>query len=282
MLKLNEKLSAKGTKEKGNVCIPIQEVRNPAERIFKIAFSVLMLVALFIPLLGKAVAVKMSALYMFSNDGKVSGRTGGNVHMRNGRSRAMAFPALVRNVFTGTARGYFSSFSTSWRALSSADIAQWNAWSYSTTDRFGRAISIKGKQAYIGVNTNLSNVGASPISVAPVAGVTPNTTQVTRTTIAVGASQFDVIYNINTDGAKTLVFATTSLSAGISRPSQSAYRLIGIVNTTLASPADIWVAYVAKFGSPAVGARIFVQVRVINGTAGLASATTSVDGIVAA
>jgi len=282
MLKLNYNLGAKGTKEKGSVCVPIQEIRKPAERVFKIAFGVLMLVALFIPILGKAVAVKMSALYMFSNDGKVSGRTGGNVHMRNGRSRAMAFPALVRNVFTGVARGSFSTFSTSWRALSALQITAWNNWSYSSTDRFGRSIAVKGKQAYIGVNTNLANVSGTALTVPPVAGVTPNTTQLNSATISVGGNQFDVAYDTNSTGAKTLVFATKPLSAGISRPSQSAFRLIGVVNTVGAGPADIWIAYLAKYGNPTVGARVFVQFKSINGTAGLASAITSVDAIVGA
>ena len=283
MKKFNQNF-AKGTKSNsnGNVCKPITEVHSGAKKYFKIALGLFLFAALFIPFVGKAIGLKMSALYMFSNDGKVSGRTGGDVKMRNGRSRAMAFPALVRNIYTSTARGFFSTFSSSWRTLNDAERTTWLNFSYSTTDRFARPITIRGKSAYVGINTNLSNVGGTPIALAPTGATPPSSTIITELATDVSLTQMNIVYAVNATGGKTLVYATTSLSPSINRPSQSAYRLIGVVNTSAASPADIWAAYVAKFGVPAVGARVFLQLRSIDVSTGLASAITQVDGIVAA
>lgn len=283
-MKKNFKNFAKGTKSNsnGNVCKPITEVHSGAKKYFKIALGLFLFAALFIPFVGKAIGLKMSALYMFSNDGKMSGRTGGDVKMRNGRSRSMAFPALVRNIYTSTARGFFATFSSGWRNLSDAERTTWLNWSYFTVDRFARPITIKGKSAYIGINTNLSNIAGTPIALAPVGATPPSATIITELATDVSLTKMNIVYAVNSTGARTLVYATTSLSPSISRPSQSAYRLIGVVDTSAASPADIWTAYTDKFGTPATGARVFVQLKSIDAYTGLASAITQVDGIVVA
>ena len=282
MKKINQNF-AKGTKSSstGNVCKPITEVHSGAKKYFKIALGLFLFAALFIPFVGKAIGLKMSALYMFSNDGKVSGRTGGDVKMRNGRSRAMAFPALVRNIYTSTARGFFSTFSSGWRGLSDAKRTTWLNWSYSTVDRFARPITIKGKSAYVGINTNISNVGGTPIGYAPVGATPPSATIITELAIDVSLSQMNIVYPTNADGATTLVYATISLSPSVSRPSQSAFRLIGIIDTSSASPADIWTAYNLKSGLPAIGSRVFIQLKSIDAVTGLPSAITQADGLVA-
>lgn len=282
MKKINQNF-AKGTKSSsnGNVCKPITEVHSGAKKYFKIALGLFLFAALFIPFIGKAIGLKMSALYMFSNDGKVSGRTGGDVKMRNGRSRAMAFPALVRNVYTSTARGFFSTFSSRWRTLNEAERTTWLNWSYSTTDRFARPITIKGKSAYVGINTNISNVAGTPINLAPVGATPPNATIITELAIDLSLTQMNIVYPPNATGGYTLVYATTSLNQSISRPSQSAFRLIGIVDTSAASPANIWAAYILKFGIPVRDSKVFIQLKSIDFGTGLSSAITQADGVVA-
>ena len=283
MKKINQNF-AKGTKSSsnGNVCKPITEVHSGAKKYLKIALGLFLFAALFIPFVGKAIGLKMSALYMFSNDGKVSGRTGGDVKMRNGRSRSMAFPALVRNIYTSTARGFFATFSSSWRNLTDAERTTWLNWSYSTVDRFARPIAIKGKSAYVGINTNLSNVAGTPIALAPTGATPPSATIITELATDISLAQMNLVYPTNVSGGTTLVYATTSLSQSISRPSQSAFRLIGVIDTSAASPVNLWTAYTQKFGTPTNHNRVFVQLKSIDNGTGLPSAITQVDGIVAA
>ncbi len=247
---------------KGNVAKPILEVPTSTK---------------------KFVTVVLMALYQFANNGLVSGRTGGDVKMRNGRSRGMRVPALVRNTYTGRARGVLSTMSSNWTTvLNAAQRLLWLNYEVSSSDRFGVVHTYKGKTAYVRLNANLSTAGAVIITAPPVLASAGKAVDFSAAlAISAGGATFDINNTANSDGLLTLVYATTSLSAGISRPSKSAYRLIGVASTLVAS-TDIWAAYVAKFGVPAIGANIFVQVRTIGATTGLSSAPTNNFGVVAA
>src|SRR5260221_2388636 len=116
------------------------------------------------PFAGAAASGSFAARYLFANDGKMSGRTSGDVKMRNGRSRAMALPSLVRNAYTTAIRSSFASFSPGFRVLTPTQIAMWNNFSYRHSDRFANTINVKGKMAYIGINQNLTDIASAPIT----------------------------------------------------------------------------------------------------------------------
>jgi len=69
------------------------------------------------------------------------------------------------------------------------------------------------------------------------------------------------------------------MSAGTFRPSRSAYRLITTIADGATTPVDINAAYVAKFGAPVTGNKIFVKtipVHGVTGQAGIAMVASSV------
>ena len=215
-------------------------------------------------------------LYSVANNGKFSGRADGNVYMRNGRTRGMRVPRLVRNVNTSRARGLLASFSSMWRTLTPTEQNSWLNYSITKFDRFANAINVTGLQAFLASNVNLSNVGVGgALTTAPSKVEIPsvNLSKVNST-----VSTVSIVFDIVLSGIG-LIYATAPQSAGVSRPSKSAYRLIGIGDFTSASPLDIFAIYSNKFGAPVAGSKIFIQVVNISDVTGQSSAPTNVDGI---
>lgn len=216
-------------------------------------------------------------LYLFAFDGKVSGRMDGNVLMRNGRGRGFVVPALVQNAFTTVVRALLAALSQNWSGgLTDANRASWNSMSWLfKSNRFGQSKQVKGKAAYVALNANLVNAGEATIDDAPLeAGVTTMADD-----IALAADQSSGI-ELTTAGAfiavtgKVLVFATAPQPAGVSRPSESRYRMLDtILGNGTTSPHDITNKYQDKFGTawsttPFLGGKIFVKLKPINITSG--------------
>lgn len=227
------------------------------------------------------------ALYQFANNGLVSGRTGGDVKMRNGRSRGMKVPALVRNAYTGGARGLLATLSSLFRTLGADNITQWNNYQIRTSDRFGVMHNYHGKTAFVQIGANLTYVGSSYRATPPPPSASnPSSVPLVSVDITTSTPQFKLnTGGISDVGTQGLIYATKVLSGGISRPSKSAYRLIGFVDFATDTSFDLLPFYEAKFGALSSAnndGKIFVQVRNINDTTGLSSALTQVDGIVTA
>lgn len=254
---------------KGNVCIPIDEIRGVESAGRNFVIMLFILTVGLLPFVGKAAATKLSVLYIFGNDGKFSGRTSGDVYMRNGRKRAMAFFAPVRNAATLFVRSNFSTFSSGWNSLTNPQRLVWLSFKYYNVDVFARSFVVTGKQAYIGINSNMLNTQQTPLVDAPLGKVPPPATVVGILSATVGT--LSQAYTLNPDGKKAIVWATGGLSAGTYKPDKNKFRIIGVVDTSAAGPADLFTAYVAKFGTPVVGTKIFVSFQCIGFTTGLPS-----------
>lgn len=261
--------------------VTIHNVPKTAEKFLKkLGATVAILVAIVATkglFLLKAGAAKLSMLYLLGDNGLKSGRASGNVYLRNGRIRQFRVPRLVRNLFTSTARAVFGSFSSLFKGLSPDQIAAWNNYFGTASDRFGRAIEVTGKQAYIRLNALITSVGGTPIDIPPGLVVAPDPTL----NIAIGtlsALAFSVEYDINPTGATTQIWATRGLSPGVTRPGKTQFRLIGTIDTSVTAPANINAAYAFRFGVKVSGTQIFIQMKVIDATTGLASAITQSAG----
>lgn len=230
--------------------------------------------ALLFPL---AMGVKGAMLYLIADNGKKSGRADGNVYMRNGRVRGFVVPSLVQNGYTTAVRALLSMLSQGWNALTDSDRASWLSidWLF-RSNRFGVPKLVKGKEAYVMLNTNLTNIGGTLITVAPpssdgvpgITGLDPTADQSSNTV--------DVVFSPSPTDATVdhLVFATTALRAGISRPKASAFRLITTIAGGTASPVNIAADYNTKYGqgwqdAAYLGAKIWIKVVPINNTTGV-------------
>lgn len=233
----------------------------------------------FVDKLKKQIAKRTGAiimlLYQFADNGKMSGRREGNVLMRNGRGRGMVVPALVQNAYTSAVRTLLATLSTGWEALDDSDRASWNnmSWLFKS-NRFGVSKQVKGKSAYVALNSNIALVAGSPITTAPAdSGGVDNITSADLV-----ADQSSDTMEINFGPSPTtmrgIVFATPVMPAGVSRPKASAFRMIMNFNTGVATPMDIKTAYNDKYGDSwqtdgsLNGKKIFVKLKVVNDLTG--------------
>lgn len=221
-----------------------------------------------------ASGVSTAMLYMIAENGKKSGRADGNVYLRNGVIRGMAIPRLVQNGFTSAARSAFGQLSAAFRSLSQANQNLWiNTKGFFKSDRFGRPVEITGKALYNMLNGNLIDIGVAPISVPPLPAAVKGITSLT-VTADVSSATMDLDFDPSPTDADTVhkIFATAPQGSGINRPGQSLYRFIGTLDSTKATPQDIQAKYVAKYGVPAAGFKVFVKLVPVNSTTGQAGA----------
>lgn len=219
---------------------------------------------------SSSIDASSAILYLFAFNGKVSGRMDGNVLMRNGRGRGFTVPALVRNAYTVLQRALLSSLSSGWAALTDGERDSWlNVTNVFKSDRFGQQKAVKGKSLFVERNQNLINVGEPTItSYIPsdgVGAITAADPNIAVTTGVITTLTIDVEPDPTPAGQTTLVFATAQLGAGINRPGQSAFRLIGAQAGGSASPLNVLAVYTAKYGAVAQsGTKIFFQLKPVN------------------
>jgi hypothetical protein len=157
-----------------------------------------------------------------------------------------------------------SANAAAWRALTSLQRAGWNdlGLSMSRTDSLGQTYTLTGFQAYCSVNNNNVAAGNAVVSAAP-ALTTPSALLTAAITLT--AASFSIAYTTTPlpTGAKLFVYVSPQRSAG--RAFEADLRLIFESAAAAASPADIFSAYSAKFGTPVVGNRIFLSLVVYVG-----------------
>lgn len=222
----------------------------------------------------KQPGLSVAALYMFANDGVISGRQSGSVKMRNGRERRFVVPSLIRNAYTAAARYTLSVLSSGWATLTDVQRNSWlTVENVFKSDRFGRAFKLSGKALFIERNANLLQTGIAVIDTyAPSEGVLGSIlTDGTATTTAGLITTMNVVYAATpTDtSVEHKLFATAPLPAGVSKPKQSAYRLITVIPNGTATPFDCLAAYTAKYGNVAtIGQKIGFQLSPVNNKTG--------------
>lgn len=242
------------------------------------------LVIFTIVTLAFAPAVALAGLYIFADNGKKSGRADGNVYMRNGRTRGFKVPALVRNSYTMTQRGIFAVLSAAYRGLTPAEIDAWMNFSYQSSNRFGQAITIRGKQAYVALNANLIDTGNATLTSPPVLTDVPAIMTVSAVNMDASAGTMTFAFSASpTDANIThLLFATKPLSNGITRPSKSAYRLVDLVPSGSTTPYDFASAYITKFGAitSSAGNKVFIQLYGVQNNTGQKIPSVGASGVI--
>lgn len=215
-----------------------------------------------------------------------SGKIGGHVASRNKAGayfRTKVTPVNPQSTSQLTVRARLTTFSQAWRGLTDAQRSVWNGavGAFAKTDIFGDLKNPSGFNLYQRLNNNLTTVGAAPISVPPIpAGV--STVTLNALFIDISDTQLDLDLSANVPaGTAVKVFAAAPQSPGVSFV-KSEYRLINTVPAASVAPIDVWAAYVAKFGAPVAGQKIFVKIVFVNTTTGQESSPQQISEIAVA
>lgn len=164
----------------------------------------------------------------------------------------------------GTVRARLANNAAGWRALTDAQRAGWNdlASGITRTNSLGTSYTMTGFMCYCSCNVNLQAAGAAVVSDAPLIA-TPGT--LLTNTITLTAAAMSVAYTATPIAAATYLFTYVSLQRSAGRAFEGDFRLLAVSAAAAASPANVYAAYVARFGVPVVGRRIFFAFRLMKG-----------------
>lgn len=213
------------------------------------------------------------------------GKLGGHVFSKTKSGaimRTKVTPVNPQTSFQSAVRGRLGALSQGWGNLSEGQRATWitRAAETSKTNIFGDQYFPSGKNMYVGINSNLQNVGKAVVAVAPSPQILPVIESVSLTYDLSDESPLLVNLSAIPTDCKIVVEATQPFSAGRYNFDGS-YRQIAVVSS-VSKNAEIMIEdlYAARFGDPLVGQKIGVRVYLIGEQGGNASPRVTASAIV--
>lgn len=202
------------------------------------------------------------------------GKLGGQVFSKNRAGsyvRTKTTPVNPQTTAQMASRQLLGSLSAGWNDLTASAIAAWNAAvnDWKSTDIFGDIKIPTGKNLYTALNKNSRGAGGSAIALPPA--------KMDLNTIPGVGAEFDITggdlnLDISTVPASHIlqVWATPAVNEGVSYV-KNKLRVIANVPAGAVNSTTLFNGYVAKFGTPVVGQKIYVGIRYIgsNGQAGV-------------
>lgn len=209
------------------------------------------------------------------------GKLSGTVFSKNRGGnyvRTKVTPVNPQTVDQIAQRNRLSSYAQNFRALTASQIAAWNAAvaNFTNTDIFGDIKTPAGINLYNKLNMNLDLAGQSAINTPPLpVGADPVVLDSLVSDVSSSLFTIDATVAAVPAGHTLIVEATPQMSPGKSFV-KSEYRVIDTVAASTAFPYAAGAAYIAKFGAPIAGQKVFARVKTINNTTGEASGYSSI------
>lgn len=205
--------------------------------------------------------IKWGALVV---DGR--GKLGGHVAAQNrGGSylRTKVTPSNPQSTFQTGVRNLFGSISAGWSDLTADQRNAWNnaVDSWKKTNIFGDLKIPSGKALYQRLNQQAQVVGYPVLSLPPVKEDIPPS-NVTAVAIDTTGETITATGLYNGTNATVQVFSSGVVSAGTNFV-KNLMRMIGHSGGAAYSPTDVYDDYVARFGTPSSGEKIFIGFKVV-------------------
>lgn len=203
------------------------------------------------------------------------GKLGGQVFSKNRAGayvRTKVTPVNGRTIDQMFNRNILGSLSAGWNDLTQAQINAWNGAvsDWQKTDVFGDLKKPTGKNLYTSLNKNLLQSGQVAINLPPdkmeipiisATAVVVDETAETITFTGLSTVPSDVVLQVR---------ATEALPTGVNYI-KNRLRVIDNIASGSITPADVYTAYEAKFGTIVAGQKIGFELKYIgkNGQAGV-------------
>ena len=205
------------------------------------------------------------------------GKLGGHVFTktRSGATmRTKVTPVNPQTTAQASARSRLGGNSQAWAQLSEQQRRGWNelAKESAKTNIFGDQYFPTGKNLFTSVNNNLLLVGGAQLSDPPAFKELPFIVAMSAS-VAVATSSISLTITADGElaGSRLVIEASKPLSPGRYN-FDGTYRIISHQDASAPlTPTDLYNAYVAKFGRPAVGAKIGFRCYYISQATGQAS-----------
>ena len=199
------------------------------------------------------------------------GSNGGTTWQRNANgafSRNKPIPTQPGGTYVVNQQARFSAVTKAWALLSDAQRLAWIAYAATSAgeyqNRAGITQNFSGEQLFIKLNLAAYDT-SFPIEDPPIQPlIIPN--PLVQFKVALDGPLLDemlITFDfLQAEASLDIkVFATAGLSQGIMRPRQSLFRLVSQVNADLGTDLyDFPAAYVARFGVPVEGKKVYCKV----------------------
>lgn len=208
--------------------------------------------------------IKWGALVV---DGR--GKLGGHVAAQNkGGSylRTKVTPSNPQSTFQTGVRNLFGSISAGWSALTASQRAAWNnaVDDWKRTNIFGDLKLPSGKALYQRLNQQAQIAGYSALTTPPAKEDIPDS-NVTAVAIDTTANTITATGLYNGSNATVLCFSSGVVSAGTSFV-KNLMRIFGDSGGSSYDPSNAYTNYVARFGTPAPGEKVFIGFKIVLST----------------
>ena len=219
----------------------------------------------------------------FVVDGR--GKINGHVASKNRAGayfRTKVTPSNPQTASQSDVRSRLSAFSQAWSGLTEAQRSAWNAavTSWMTNNVFGDGIMPSGKNLFTRLNANTNLIGGSVLAVPPLP-VATTTADISNLAISVGGTSLEFDFANAAAGQYLVIEATAPQTPGTYNAS-GRFRVIDTQQQTPAGTVDVWTEYVAKFGAPVAGQKVFIRVKSIVTATGQNTPYMTLSAIVAA
>jgi hypothetical protein len=160
-------------------------------------------------------------------------------------------------------RSWFGAASSAWASLTFSQQAAWTAYgsAHPVTDALGQSIKLTGQQVFVSINTQLQNVGVAISSVPPISSSTTAPVASVTTFTHLGV----MTITLSGTGAATdfiLLAFSKPLSGGVSF-NDTFWQQLHVPASSVGA-ATYGAAYVAQFGLPSAGSRVFYKFTPVN------------------
>lgn len=209
--------------------------------------------------------------------GAMSGSEGNTTASRNRYGpylRVRSIPTKRVTDYTTEVRGQLASLAQAYGALDPTDQQAWEAWApeHPIVDRLGDSRVLQASNAYIQINMRLLRIGASPISLPPIASPPAAISGLTLTAQD-AAGVCSLAWTSGALGASEQLVINAAL---ITSPGRRYYKnflkQVDYSAAAAVSPFDFKANMVERFGDLLVGQRVYVHAFVYDNTTGLSSA----------
>lgn len=214
------------------------------------------------------------------------GKVAGTVFTKNRAgaiARTKVTPTNPNTSFQQGVRAVLTFLSQNWRNLTILQRSAWNnaVRNFPRNNVFGDSKLLSGHQLYVGLNGQLSAVGAALITSPPVPTGAAAVESLSLD-IDLGLSEIEATFTPTPipAGSALILEATAPQSPGKTNVSNQ-FRQTSVSVAAATSPANIFTAYVAKFGTPPVGQVIHIRAKMVNTLTGEVSNTLQASAVVA-
>jgi len=197
-----------------------------------------------------------------------SGKLGGHVYSTNRGGayiRTNQTPSNPQTPFQQSGRAVFTELTQGWSALTQNERDSWSnaTSSFPVTDRFGDSRELSGKGLYISLNKERQLISLPFLDLAPSPqGIVVPTGLDLNLSLTI--SEAEIIPITQSLNYVAVIKSTGVVSAGTSFVKNRLRAFSTFEGGNTPNPLDVWDKYVARFGTPQVGDKVYFSTYTIN------------------